>query len=85
MTESTIKEINSQGRVSIPAKWRREWKSRKLVLIKRDDEKIELFPLEDARPLSDFFDSIKVSGDADFTDTHSLKRVALELKLREKV
>ena len=74
MAESTLKEIDSQGRVSIPAKWRKNWKSRRLVLVRREDRKIEVFPIDDEKPLSEFFDSIKVPDDTDFTDSHSLKR-----------
>lgn len=76
MAEVIVKEVDPQGRISIPIRWRREWKSRKLVLIKRGD-RIELFPIE-PEPPSDLFDSIKISKNVDFVDPHSVKKALLE-------
>jgi len=78
MVEIIIKDIDSQGRISIPIHWRKNWKSRKLALIKRDD-RIEIISIE-ALPPSALFDSIKVSEKVDFTDPHSIKRILLELE-----
>ena len=76
MAEAVIKEVDSQGRVSIPIRWRKDWKSRKLVLIRRGD-RIEVVPIEPLSP-SHLFDSIVVPEDVDFTDSHSLRKALLE-------
>jgi len=78
MAEVILKELDSQGRILIPIRWRKEWKSRKLVLTRRG-KRIELIPIE-AIPPSDLFDSIKISENVDFTDPHSLKKALLELQ-----
>ncbi|MEM1551502.1 MAG: hypothetical protein QXH03_02385 [Candidatus Bathyarchaeia archaeon] len=80
MVEIVVKEIDSQGRVSIPARWRKSFKSRKLALVKRDD-RIEIVSVEAISP-SAFFDSIKVSENVDFTDSHALKKALSEIKER---
>lgn len=73
-----VKEVDSQGRVSIPMRWRKGWKTRKLVLIKRGN-KIEIIPIEPTSP-SNLFDSIKISKNVDFADPHSLRKALLELE-----
>jgi len=78
MGEIVVKEIDAQGRVTIPMQWRKKWKSSKLVLIMRED-RIEVTPIEPTPP-SDLFDSVGISGDVDFTDPHSLRKALLELK-----
>jgi bifunctional DNA-binding transcriptional regulator/antitoxin component of YhaV-PrlF toxin-antitoxin module len=76
LVEVALKKLDAQGRVAIPAAWRRSWKSGKIILIKRGG-KIELSPVEPLLP-SSLFDSIEVVDDVDFTDSHSLKRALLE-------
>jgi bifunctional DNA-binding transcriptional regulator/antitoxin component of YhaV-PrlF toxin-antitoxin module len=76
LVEVALKKLDAQGRVAIPAEWRRSWKSGKIILIKRGG-KIELSPVEPLLP-SSLFDSIGVVDDVDFTDSHSLKRALLE-------
>lgn len=71
MEEVTLRELDSQGRISIPARWRKEWKSNKLILVKREG-KIKLMPIETTSP-SNLFDSIELPESVDFTDPHSLK------------
>ena len=78
MVDMIVKEVDPQGRILIPIQWRRRWKSRKLVLIRRGN-RIELAPL-DITPPSSLFDSIKISENVDFTDTHSVKKALLELQ-----
>jgi len=78
MVEIVVKDIDAQGRVTIPMSWRKKWKSRKLALILRED-RIEVAPIERILP-SDLFDSVKIQGDVDFTDPHSLKKALLELR-----
>lgn len=76
MAEVVLKKIDVQGRVAIPAAWRRGWKSGRVILVKRGG-KIELMPVEPLLP-SSLFDSIEVVDDVDFADSHSLKRAMLE-------
>ncbi len=76
LVEVALKKLDAQGRVVIPAAWRRGWKSGKVILIKRG-KKIELSPIEPVLP-SSLFDSIEIADDVDFTDSHSLKRSLLE-------
>ncbi|MBS7648169.1 MAG: AbrB family transcriptional regulator [Candidatus Bathyarchaeia archaeon] len=80
MAEVIVKKIDNQGRISIPIQWRSEWKSNKVVLIRRKN-KIEVAPIEPIPP-SNFFDSIEISENVDFSDSHSLKRASLELRER---
>ena len=76
MVEVQVKEVDTQGRISIPIEWRKDWKSRKLVLIRCGD-RIEMIPVEPAPP-SNLFDSIRMSENVDFTDPHFLKKALLE-------
>ena len=76
LAEIIIKKLDAQGRVAIPAAWRRGWKSGKVILIRRG-RKIELSPVEPMAP-SSLFDSIEIADDVDFTDSHSLKRALAE-------
>ena len=78
MVEVVVKEADAQGRISIPIQWRKGWKSRKLVLIRREN-RVEIIPIEFTRP-SELFDSITISEDVDFVDSHSVKKALLELR-----
>jgi len=77
-TEASVKKVDRQGRICIPIKWRREWKSNRVVLIKRE-KRIEITSM-DIIPPSSLFDSIEIPDDVDFTDPHSVKKAFLELK-----
>jgi bifunctional DNA-binding transcriptional regulator/antitoxin component of YhaV-PrlF toxin-antitoxin module len=76
LEEVVVKKLDAQGRVAIPAAWRRGWKSGKVILVRRRG-KIELSPVEPIPP-SSLFDSIEIVDNVDFTDSHSLKRALLE-------
>ena len=76
--KAVVRRIDSQGRVAIPVDWRSEWKSDKVMLIRRGS-RVELAPVEPIDPTS-LFDSIVVSDDVDFSDPHSLRRVLLSLR-----
>jgi len=86
MEEVVIKEVDPQGRISIPVKWRKGWGTRRLVLIRRED-RIEMFTLEPISP-SGLFDSIRLSEAEsramDFTDPHAIKRVLSETGTRKR-
>jgi len=38
LVEATLKKLDAQGRIAIPAAWRRNWKSGKVILIKRGEK-----------------------------------------------
>lgn len=77
MEESVVKKIDIQGRVYIPIEWRSEWKSNRVMMVRRGD-RIEITPIEVVSP-SSLFDSIEVHENAVFSDPHSLRKVLLEL------
>jgi bifunctional DNA-binding transcriptional regulator/antitoxin component of YhaV-PrlF toxin-antitoxin module len=78
MEESVVKKVDEQGRLSIPAAWRKDWKS-DMVVLKKRGETIEMIPLESIS-LTSLFDSIVVPDDVDFADPHSLKKALMERK-----
>ncbi len=80
MSDIVIKRVDAQGRISVPVAWRKEWKSNKVVLTRRDGS-IELAPIEPLSP-SDLFDSIEVPAGVDFSDPHALRKGLLELRQR---
>ncbi|MEM2876318.1 MAG: AbrB/MazE/SpoVT family DNA-binding domain-containing protein [Candidatus Bathyarchaeia archaeon] len=76
--EAVVKEVDSQGRIVIPTRWRRGWKSRRVILLRRGNT-IELIPIDYASP-SKLFDTIKVPEKVDLTDTHSVRGALLEVQ-----
>ena len=76
---SVVRRLDPQGRIAIPADWRAEWKSQKVVLTWKK-RRVEVAPIEPVDPTS-LFDSVSVSDRVDFTDPHSLRRA---LVLRRK-
>ncbi len=73
---AVVVRMDGQGRVLIPARVRRRLRSRLFVLEELGDGAIILRPIEFVRP-SELFDSIEVDV-GDFSDTHELRRAALE-------
>lgn len=76
MEEVVVKKLDTQGRVSIPAEWRKKWRSDKVVM-KLREKSIELTPIEPISPTT-LFDSIEIPDEVDFTDPHSLKKALSE-------
>ena len=70
-----VRRLDPQGRVAIPADWRAEWKSERVVLTWKK-RRVEVAPMEPIDPTS-LFDSIPVSDKVDFTDPHSLRKALL--------
>ena len=81
MEESTLKTVDAQGRVLIPAEWRKDWKTDKVILT-RDGDEIKLKPIKSVS-IETFFDSIIVEDDTDFTDPHSIERAGLRKVIDE--
>lgn len=73
MTKAIIRKIDTQGRISIPTKWRKEaMKGAREVVIVEHSDRLEIIPKK-AVDLTEFFDSIEV----DFplgSDYHELKK-----------
>jgi len=76
MEEVVVKKLDPQGRISIPAEWRKKWRSDKVVM-KLREKSIELTPIEPIPPTT-LFDSIEIPDEVDFTDPHSLKKALSE-------
>ena len=70
-----IVKMDKQGRIVIPSKIRKKFKSRVFV-IEASENEIKLRPLE-AIKLTDLVDSIEVDVD-DFRDTHKLRKAFYE-------
>ena len=68
-----IKEIDRQGRIVIPKRWREEvLRGRRIIMVRRGSS-IELRALEDI-DLTEFFDSVEVDIKSDLSDWHSVRR-----------
>ena len=69
-----IKNIDKQGRISIPAIWRSELLGNaRQVLVMRVEDGIKIVPVK-PRKLSDFFDTVEADIDPSlFSDYHKLK------------
>jgi len=69
--------VDSQGRISLPAVWRREVLGEaEMVVILRRGEELVVKPKR-SRRLSDFFDSVEVELESDLSDWHAVKRELL--------
>ncbi len=75
---AVVRRLDPQGRVAIPADWRSEWKTDRVVLVHRG-RRVEVAPIEPIDP-TQLFDSILVRDDVDLADSHSLRRAALRLR-----
>lgn len=75
---AVVRRLDPQGRVAIPAGWRSEWKTDRVVLVHRG-RRVEVAPIEPIDP-TQLFDSILVRDDVDLADSHSLRRAALRLR-----
>ncbi len=70
-----VKEADEQGRITLPANWRKKHRSKKYKLIIKDDE-IIIRPLSNRR-LSDLFDSIEIDVKSPLIDWKKLKKELL--------
>ncbi|MFW6117233.1 MAG: AbrB/MazE/SpoVT family DNA-binding domain-containing protein [Thermoproteota archaeon] len=74
-----IKNVDRQGRLVIPKKWREEVLGDRKVVLVRKGEVIEIRAYSEA-DLTNYFDSMPVDLDSDLSDWHSVRR---ELKSGE--
>ena len=68
-----VKEIDDQGRIVIPAVWRKKWLRRNKVILRRRGEILEILPYKEV-DLTAFFDRAEVDTKADLSDWHALRR-----------
>lgn len=73
MASVEIKEIDRQGRIIIPKKWREELLKGDRVVLKMRDESIEILPLKSLN-LTNFFDSVEVDLKSDLADWHAVRK-----------
>ncbi len=72
------RSIDSQGRISLPADWRKEHlQQTEDVIILRHGEDLIIKPKK-TEQISTFFDSIKVDLENDLSDWHAIKRELLQ-------
>lgn len=70
--EIVIKDVDSLGRIYIPAEWRKGW--RKVLLIRMPDGAIVIRPIKKKMNLTDLIDSIELDVDEnEFVDPHKLR------------
>lgn len=69
-----VKEVDSQGRIVLPAAWRKKHLRGRKVLLRAREEVLEIHPQEDV-DLSAYFDAAKkVNVKADLADWHAVLR-----------
>lgn len=66
------KKIDRQGRIVIPAEWRRRW-GKTVILVRIDEDEVIISPLRKRGKLTDLIDSIELGNIKDFTDTHKAR------------
>ena len=79
MVRQLIEErvVDAQGRVSLPADWRKKYlKNSDKVVLTLDGKKLIILPIE-TEPLSKFYDSVQVDIKSDLGDWKKLKKELL--------
>ena len=73
MSRAEVKEIDEQGRIIIPKKWRDKILKGDKVVLKLKDDSIQIVPWEHY-DLTNFFDSVEADVKSDLGDWHAIKR-----------
>lgn len=68
-----LKKVDRQGRIVLPAAWRKKHAQRDLVLVRPKGETLEIVPQE-AQDLTAYFDAAEVDLKADLADWHGVRR-----------
>lgn len=71
--KEVIKQVDNQGRIVLPKKWRDKNLKSPSVKLKITDDKIEILPYE-PEDITDSFGSIKLNIKSDMTDWKELKK-----------
>ncbi len=72
MMRTVLKEVDKQGRIVLPASWRKRLKVRK-VLLRERGEVLEVVPQGEV-DLTAYFDTAEVDIQADLADWHAVRR-----------
>ena len=70
---AVLKEIDGQGRIVIPAEWRKKWLRGTKVILRDRGEILEILPQEKV-DLTAFFDRAEVDTKADLSNWHAVRR-----------
>ncbi len=70
---AVLKEIDKQGRIVIPAEWRKKWLRGNKVVLRNRGEVLEILPHEKV-DLTAFFDRAEVDTRANLSDWHAVRR-----------
>ena len=73
VVQAILKEIDEQGRIVIPAEWRKKWLRRNKVILRRRGEVLEILPYKEV-DLTAFFDRAEVDIKTDLSDWHALRK-----------
>ncbi len=66
VVQAILKEIDEQGRIVIPAEWRKKWLRRNKVILRRRGEVLEILPYKEV-DLTAFFDRAEVDIKTDLS------------------
>jgi len=70
---AVLKEIDGQGRIVIPAEWRKKWLRGTKVILRNRGEILEILPQAKV-DLTAFFDRTEVDTKADLSNWHAVRR-----------
>ncbi len=70
---AVLKEIDEQGRIVIPAEWRKKWLRGTKVILRNRGGILEILPQEKV-DLTAFFDRAEVDTKADLSNWHAVRR-----------
>ena len=68
-----IRELDKQGRIVIPRKWREKYAKKGKLMMKLEGDEIRMIPMGTVN-LTEYFDSIEVDLESDLSDWHSVRR-----------
>ena len=70
---AVLKEIDGQGRIVIPAEWRRRWLRGNKVILRSRGEILEILPQEKV-DLTAYFDRAEADIKSNLGDWHGVRR-----------
>jgi len=70
---AVLKEIDEQGRIVIPAEWRKKWPRGTKVILRDRGEILEIRP-QGKVDLTAFFDRAEVDTKADLSNWHAVRK-----------
>lgn len=71
--KAVLKKVDDQGRVVIPAAWRREHLRGDTVVLRSRGKVLEILP-QDRVDLTAYFDAVRVDVKSDLTDWRGVRR-----------